>query len=129
MLTYETYKPIYNTGACKIRTVSVKESNYFNILQTIAETFEQWLDIQVDHNIDGSVKRKSVAFKNYVGKNNYAGFKYGVNLKDIKRTYESKKFATKLIVKQNSNEFAPNGFCTIARADANPTGETAIYDF
>jgi hypothetical protein len=27
--------------------VTVKESNYFNILQSIAETFEQWLIIEV----------------------------------------------------------------------------------
>lgn len=128
-LTYDTYKPVYNEGGCKVRTVTAKESNYFNILQSIAETFGQWLEINVTHETDGSIKDKSIAFRNYVGNNNYAGFKYGVNLKDIKRTYESKNLVTKLIVKQNSNEFAPNGFCTIARADANPTGENTIYDF
>lgn len=128
-LTYNTYKPVYNEGGCKVRTVTAKESNYFNILQSIAETFGQWLEINVTHSEDGTRLSKTVAFRNYVGHNNYAGFKYGVNLKDIKRTYESKKLVTKLIVKQNSNEFAPNGFCTIARADANPTGENTIYDF
>jgi hypothetical protein len=37
--------------------------------------------------------------------------------------------ATKLIVKQNNNELAPDGFCTIARAKSNPTGENYLYDF
>jgi hypothetical protein len=31
-LKYDIYKPVYNTGAQKVRAVSIKESNYFNIL-------------------------------------------------------------------------------------------------
>jgi hypothetical protein len=50
-------------------------------------------------------------------------------LKDIQRTFESKNIVTKLIVKNNSNEHANGGFCTIQRASANPTGENYIYDF
>jgi hypothetical protein len=50
-------------------------------------------------------------------------------LKQSKRTIDSKAIVTKLIVPDNTNEFAPNGFCSIARASANPTGEDCIYDF
>ena len=129
-LAYGTYKPVYNEGAQKVRSVTIKESNYFNILQSIAETFEAWLVLNISRNsITGAIDKKTVCFKNYIGENNYAGFRYGVNLKDIQRTYESKNIVTKLIVKQNSNEHAENGFCTIARAGANPTGENYIYDF
>lgn len=131
-LEYDVYKPQYNEGAKKVRAVSVKESNYFNILQSIAETFEQWLVISIDRNEDGSIKPngKKISFKNYRGdNNNYACFRYGVNLKDIQRTYVSKNIVTKLIVKANSNELGKNGFCTIQRAGANPTGENYIYDF
>lgn len=129
-LTYKTYKPVYNEGAQKVRSVTIKESNYFNILQSIAETFEAWLVLNISRDsITGAIDKKTVCFKNYIGENNYAGFRYGVNLKDIQRTYESKNIVTKLIVKQNSNKYAENGFCTIARAGANPTGENYIYDF
>lgn len=131
-LSYEIYKPKYNDGAQKIRSVSAKESNYFNILQSIAETFEAWLVLKItrdDPDEPGKITKKEIAFKNYAGNKNYAGFRYGVNLKDIQRTYESKNIVTKLIVKQNSNELGENGFCTIARAGANPTGENCIYDF
>ena len=128
-LTYTTFKPIYNDGAEKIRTVSVKESNYFNNLQTLAETFEQWLTFEIGRNDDGSIYSKKVYFKNYCGKDNYACFRYGVNLQDIQRTYASKNIVTKLIVKNNSNEHAKNGFCTIQRAGTNPTGENYLYDF
>lgn len=129
-LSYSTYKPYYNPGAQKVRSVTAKESNYFNILQSIAETFEAWLIFKITRNSDtGAITKKEIAFKNYVGGDNYAGFRYGVNLKDIQRTYESKNIVTKLIVKQNSNELAENGFCTISRANANPIGENCIYDF
>lgn len=131
-LVYTTYKPIYNQGAEKIRTVTIKESNYFNILQSIAETFEAWLILKItrgDQNYPGRITKKEIIFKNYVGGTNYAGFRYGVNLKDIQRTYESKNIVTKLVVKQNSNELGENGFCTIARAGSNPLGENCIYDF
>lgn len=128
---YNTYKPVYNIGGTKVRTVTAKESNYFNILQTIAETFEQWLVINIDRNDDGSIKPngKKISFKNYRGNNNYACFRYGVNLKDIQRTKSSKNIVTKLIVKQNANELAEDGFCTIQRAGSNPTGENYLYDF
>ena len=130
-LSYSTYKPVFNGDAEKVRTINAKESNYFNILQSIAETFNCWLSLDIERAEDGNggIAKKSVVFRNYVGKDNYAGFRYGVNLKNIKRTYESKKIVSKLIVKENKNEFAPNGFCTIARAKSNPIGENCIYDF
>lgn len=130
-LEYSIFKPVYNEGAEKVRTVTAKESNYFNVLQSIAETFEQWLVIDIERETDGSIKPngKKIHFRNYRGGDNYACFRYGVNLKDIQRTKSSKNIVTKLIVKQNSNELAENGFCTIQRAGANPTGENYIYDF
>ena len=131
-IDYGMYIPQYNTGAEKIRTVKAAESNYFNILQSIAETFECWLKFEIkreDPNNPGRITEKIINLKGYAGDTNYAGFRYGVNLKDIQRTYESKQLTTKLIVKQNNNELAKNGFCTIARAGSNPTGESYIYDF
>lgn len=123
------YKPVYNVGAEKIRSVTAKESNYFNILQSIAETFEAWLDLKIIRDDNGTVTDKQVSFKKYSGGDNYAAFRYGVNLKDITRTTESKQIVTKLIVKNNSNELAPNKFCTIQRAPSNVSGENYIYDF
>jgi hypothetical protein len=60
---------------------------------------------------------------------NYAGFKYGINLKSIQRTIESEAIVSKLIVKDNSNEFATDGFCSISRSSENPSGENFILDF
>jgi phage minor structural protein len=74
-------------------------------------------------------QKKWVSFHEYIGKDNYAGFKYGVNLKSIQRTIESEGIVSKLIVKNNSNEFATDGFCSIARATESPNGENFILDF
>ena len=123
------FKPRYRSKAEKAHAINAKESNYFNILQTIAETFGVWLKINVTHDNEGKVTSKGVRFVNYIGKENYAGFRYGVNLKGIQRTQESKNIVTKLIVKPNNNQYGKNGFCTIARAAGNETGETSIYNF
>lgn len=128
-IDYSVQVPIYNEGSERVRAISETESNYFNILQSIAETFETWMEIVITHDQDGQTLEKKIIFKNYSGKNNYAAIRYGVNLKDIQRNFESKKIVSKLIVKQNANELATNGFCTIARANSNPTGENYIYDF
>ena len=131
-LDYSKNLPVYNDKAQKTRTISVKESNYFNILQSISETFEAWLEIvayRTDKDNPGRITSKKIRFNKYLGSDNYAAFRYGINLKDIQRTFESKKIVTKLIVKQNSNELGKDGFCTIARAGSNPTGENNIYDF
>jgi phage minor structural protein len=87
------------------------------------------MDIIVSRDANGGINSKTIKFKNFTGDDNYACFRYGVNLKDIQRTYESKQLTTKLIVKQNNNQLAKNGFCTIARSGSNPTGENYIYDF
>lgn len=126
---YTGYLPKYNNTAEKVRSVSVKESNYFNAIQTLAETFECWPEINVEHNSNGTIVSKSIRFRKYVGSDNYAGFRYGTNLKGIKRTLDSKAIVTKLIVKDNTNEFAKNGFCSVARAPSNDLKDTCLYDF
>lgn len=130
-LNYKTYQPVYIDGAEKVRMVTIKESNYFNILQQIGETFEAWVDLQIERDKDGAVTNKFVWLKGYagVGEINNACFRYGVNLEGIQRTHESKELVTKLIVKDNSNELAEDGYCSIAKASANLTKENYIYNF
>ena len=142
--TLDDYKPAYKgtddplhiaspytqVVSCeKRRAITIKQSNFFNIIQTICENFECWAKFHIIHDAQGNVTNKYITFHNYIGDDNYAGFRYGVNLKSIQRTDDSKQIVTKLIVKQNSNEFGEHGFCTIARAGSNETGETCIYNF
>ena len=119
----------YASGATKIVTLSVKQSNYFNAIHSLCETAECWADFIIDREEDGSIKSKKIKFRRYIGQDNYVGFRYGVNLKQITRQVNSNSIVTKLIVPDNTNEYANNGFCTIARAGSNETGEGYIYDF
>ena len=135
----DDYVPKYNDEIHKfekIRSIESKESNCFNLIQELNETFECWSKFDVKHESTGQIalddnyhQIKSIYFKEYIGKTNWAGFKRGINLSSTKRTLDSEGVVTKLIVKSNQNEFAKNGFCSIARAPENPTGENFIIDF
>ena len=146
------YTPVYNddNNFEKIRSIVGKESNHYNLLQSLSESFECWPKFTVKHNITtGKIEteeitledlttkekyttirqKKFVSFHKFVGKENHAGFRYGINLKSIKRTLDSNQLASKVIVSSNSNELGKDGFCTIARAEENPTLENFILCF
>ena len=130
----------YVLGAEKSITLSIKQSNYFNAIQSLCEVAQCWAEFEVNYDNNGNIVEttdpvtgqryaKRVVFKNFIGKENYAGFRYGVNLNQITRQIASNTIVTKLIVPDNANTYAKNGFCSIARGGSNETGENFIYDF
>ena len=130
-----TLKPLYNEGSQKVLSISESQSNCFNILQSIAETFECWVDLVVDHNEQGYITftsgkpNKYVYLREYVGKDNWAGFKYGINLQSIERNINSEEIVTKLIVDQAQSDYTDEGFVSIANAPSNQSGESYILNF
>ena len=128
-------KPLYNENSEKILTISASQSNCFNILQTIAETFECWVDLVVGHDDNGYITEtegkpnKFVYLREYVGKDNHAGFRYGINLDTIERTINSDEIVTKLIVDMSQSEYVDEGFVSIANAPSNQSGESYILNF
>lgn len=134
----DNYVPRYNANYSAVRHIDIKESNYFNNINSLAELFGTWVKFKVKHQKNGqlivedNVPKKTVKFTRFASEDdeiNWAGFKYGINLKSIKRNVESTAIASKVIVKNNNNEFAPAGMSSIARAIDNPTGENVIYNF
>lgn len=131
----ENYPIQYNKYE-KLATINVKESNRFNILQTIAETFKCWVRFRIEHEANGKIKfingipQKFVTFKAEVGDDEKKlCFEYGIDLKTISRTIDSNSIATKVIVLENSNEFAQDGFCTITRSNENYSKSNFILNF
>ena len=129
-------KPIYNEDAEKILSISASKSNCFDILQTIAETFECWVDLNVSHDDKGYIEKdeggqqkKFVYLREYVGHDNYAGFKYGINLNSIERQINSEEIVTKLLVDQSQSDYVDEGFVSIASAPSNASGESYILNF
>ena len=133
------YTPKYSgdTGYEKIRSITATESNRFNLIQDLCEIFECWPKFRIEHNeATGEIlydenyrQKKWVSFHEFIGSKNDIGFRYGINLKAITRTIDSDGIVSKMVVKDNSNEYATDGFCSIARATENPTGENFIFDF
>lgn len=129
-------KLVKNEQCEKILSIEASKSNCFNILQDLCETFECWLKINVEHDSIGRIKLdkyhkpiKTVCFKEYVGKDNFAGFKYGINLNSINRSIDSNEFVTKLIVGQPTSEYTTTGSLNIGEASSNPSGESYILNF
>ena len=181
------YEPLFGSGNNKfekIRSIIAKESNRFNLLQELSETFECWVKFKIEHKDNGQIQTETFPYYNLVNLvegasatgyyiydwytrqyieqpsgavvakgqkyyqqvnrtrqikkvvfykeilvDNYAGFKYGINLKDNNRTLDSEQIVTKIIVKDNTCEQAENGFCSIARAEDNPIKENFAYNF
>ena len=144
----ESFTQVYNDGKyTKVRSITGKESNRFNLLQDLCEKFECWIQYDVKRNeetgeillgmdcnqMSGSEayrQQKFIVFKEYLrDEYNWAGFRYGINEKSIQRTVDSNQIVSKMIVKDNANEFATDGFCSIARADDNDTKENFLLNF
>ena len=130
-----TVVPIYNEDSEKVLSISVSQSNCFDILQTIAETFECWVDLVVGHDSRGYITYtndkpdKYVYLREYAGEDNWAGFKYGINLNSIERTVNSDEIVTKLIVDSSQSEYVDEGYVSITGAPSNQSGESYIINF
>lgn len=146
------YKLIYTSDCEKIRSIEKSKTTCMDLIQTLNENFECWSDFQVFHNLEtGEIiteeilqnklingeyqeipiirQKKNIVFKKYIGKPNFAGFKYTINLDNIERNVISSEIVTKLIVDDNENEYGLNGFCSINRASENPTQTNFILNF
>ena len=128
---------VRNENCEKVLSINEEKSNCFNILQTLCETFQCWLKINVEHEANGAIRLdakthkpiKKIAFKEYVGRDNFAGFKYGINLQSIQRSIDSNEFVSKLIVNQPTSEYTDSGVISIRDAKSNPSGESYILNF
>ena len=119
----------------KIRSISGKNSNRFNLLQSVAETFECWVRFVIEHDTtgktiyDNGIPRKKVYFKKDIGEEVGYGFVYGIDLKSISRSINSDQITSKVIVVPNANQYAENGVCEIAQSQYNPCNENFIINF
>lgn len=128
-------EPLYSEDYAKVCNINAKQTSRYNMLQTLAETFGCWVQFDIQHEANGAVKyingvpQKFVRFKKENGQLTGIGFVYGIDLKTIQRTIQSDQIVTKTIVQPNKNEFATNGFCTIARSKENFSRMNFILNF
>ena len=130
-----TFIPQMNLEGLAYNSITTTESNLFNILQKLCEIFNCWLKISLEHDSNGRIilengkPKGKISFHKYIGDNLSYGFIKGLNLESLQRTDVSDEITTKMIVKQNSNEFGKDKICTINRSTFNPLGTNEIYNF
>lgn len=129
------YEPVLDLTGERKNSITITESNRYDLLQKLAEVFEGWLVIKAEHDENGAIAldennkpKKKVSFINIKYNNNYMGVRYGANLKNLQRKIDSNDIVTKMIVKNNNNEFGENGFCSIARSKYNFSGSNSIFN-
>lgn len=122
------YELAYDKEFTKKRSISGSKTNRLNLLQNIAEAFECWILFEIKPDEKGKLI-KTVTFKEYNQVDNYAGFKYGINLQSIQRKVDSTSICTKLIVEDNVTDLAEGGFCSIAAATQNDLKENFLINF
>lgn len=76
-----------------------------------------------------SRRNKYLYYTDSKGGENKYGFKYGHNLNSISRTLDSTDIVTKMFVTDNSNQYAKDGICSIARAIDNLGKDTYLLRF
>jgi hypothetical protein len=132
-----TFKP-YFRGYSKIRTLNESKSNRFNLMQSISESFEVWVDYKINYSETGQILRdesditraqKYITFRQNNAQINNIGFTYGVNLGSISRILNSDEIATKIYVDYIDNSALENGICSIQTARENFTQENYTLNF
>lgn len=126
------YRTLYRKNYESVRHLDVQRNSYYNNIVALADKFEMWAEFGFNRNQDtGEILERYVKFHRFNPNDtlNFAGFKNGINIKDINRTVNTEEITTRLIVEPSSNQFGVNGITTIARAKSNATRETSIYNF
>lgn len=137
-LTAASYEPTRE----KARIISCKDSNKYNITQTIAETFELFCCYEYSCDERGSfVKtytddagkvwtgRKVIFYNRAIKKDNPLIIEYKKNLNSISRESDSSEIYTKLYVSPIASEVMTDGYVSIANSAANPTMDEFILNF
>ena len=131
----DEYIPDMNDNGIAYNSITLTESNLYNIFSKLCEIFNCWLKITLEHDNNGKIilengiPKGKISFHKYIGELLYYGFTAGLNTNSIQRNDTSDEIVTKMIVKQNSNEFGKDKFCTISRSNFNPIGGNEIYNF
>jgi len=118
---------IYETE--KLRLIEGKDSNRFNLLQTIAETFGVYCKFQYEYDENYHIIGRTVVFYNNFFQEDEEGvfdLNYHYDTDDISREMDSTELITKMIVLNQDGEDVENSMMT---TDANLLLENYLLNF
>lgn len=115
----------------KYRIIEISESNFYNITQTLAETFGVYCRYEYNYDADYHIiGKKVIFFNNFVQEQNGPfDITYPYQTDKISRTMDGTDICTKLYVSTVEDSSAPAGVISIATAAANKTKEDYILNF
>ena len=115
----------------KLKTVEGKESNRYNLLQTIAETFQVFCKFKYEYDDNYHIiGRKVIFYNNFINESEgVIDFNYSYNTDEITREMESSDLVTKMYVKSLKDAGTFSGEVSLADTDANPTLENFLFNF
>lgn len=129
-------KKISSANADKRRAISGEKSNRYSLLENIAKTFHCFTRFMVEHDEQGKIvtdtagkQKKYFTFVSELGKKQFHGFNYGVNLESIERNIESENVVTKLHVENLENQYSDSNMITIQDSIYNKLGMNFLYNF
>ena len=115
----------------KKRTPEGKESNRYNLLQTIAETFQVFCKFIYTYDDNYHITGKKVIFyNNFLNESNgVIDFTYNYNVKHISREMDSDDTISKMYVKSLSDTGTFNGEIYLSDSSANKSLENYLLNF
>lgn len=126
----------------KVTSISGKESNRYNLIQSACEKFQCWAQFVIRHDpttgkiltvmdleSDDNEPIRQVRFKKDLTTQKGISFTDGLDLNSISKTLTSQDIVTKMYVKPNQTDVAEDGIVTIAKAEINPLLDTYILNF
>ena len=124
-------KRLSSTDNDKRRAISGEKSNRYSLLENIAKTFRCFTRFMVEHDAQGAIipGTKRFTYVSELGKKQFHGFNYGVNLESIERSIDSENLITKMHVESIENQYNDSNMVTIQDSQYNKLGLTFLYNF
>lgn len=115
----------------KQRMVDAKNSNKYNITQTIAETFGVFCAYEYEHDENNQIISRTVVFYNnfFKEEEGYLSLTYPYDTNKVSRRMDSTDLTTKLYVLKVDDDTTLQGFHSIMDSEANKTKEDYILNF
>ena len=115
----------------KERLIDVKESNIYNITQTIAEIFGVFCRYEYEYDeYYHIIGRKIIFYNNFIQEaSGVIDLTYPYNSSHIERTMDGTDIITKMYVKNLTDNASDSGYATIMDTEANKSGEEYLLNF
>ena len=115
----------------KIQSMDIKESNRYNLLQKIAETFQVYCKYKYYYDDNYHIiDRKVIFYNNFLSdKEEIIDFTYGYNTSQITREIDSMDLVTKMFIKSMKDSGTFSGEIKLSDSAANKSLEEYLLNF